>query len=1134
MAGLAGEWIDGGEGLPVVADTEAAETCWRRWREAADETDDKDLRAFMRAAPDDPAAGSLLSSVFANSPYLSHSLISDPAFARLVLEAGPDAACAAARDEAARRGGFADESMPDIMLRLRRAKRRAALAIALADIASVWPLEKVTGALSDFAGEALRAAFRHLLRGLHEARELELPDPEEPESGSGLFALGMGKLGASELNYSSDIDLILFYDQDRAPYVGRRGMQPAFTRLAQGLVRIMGQQTAQGYVFRTDLRLRPDPGSTPPAVSVRSAEFYYRTAGRNWERAAMIKARPVAGDIEAGEAFLETMQPFVWRRHLDFAAAQDIRAIKEQIDASRGAGGDGLEGHNVKLGRGGIREIEFFVQAQQLVWGGRNPVLRGHGTLESLQALVSAGHVDPGAAAELRAAYGFQRGVEHRLQMVDDRQTHSLPDSGDGMAGIAAFLAFPSARAFEDRLNGHIAAVERHYGTLFEDPLDAPGAEGVDFSEEGEGETALESMGYGKAGQGAGTVRRWLGGGVPVLRSGEARDLLARLLPRILAALAAAPDPDAALSRFDRLLAGLPADRRLFSLLAARPELLGIVTDVAGSAPLLAGWLARRPLLLESALSRDFTDLDLPDEEGLEPEIAEAARRGLVRLFYAREFGREEMQAELEQAAGRAGDLLDLLDAVRRWANDRMFQIGTHMLRGRLSPVEAGRPLADIADVCIGSLASGVQEVLAAAHGRVPDGRAAVLAFGDLGGAEMTLTSELDLMLLYDHEGADSDGPRPLDPDTYYARLCRRLMAALTAETAEGGLYRIDMRPRETGSSGPLACSLQAFLDYPHDGATAPELAALRRARVVWSEGGLGDGFEEAKRAVLAAPRPAAPLAAGLGAMRGRNTGVGGDPWAIEHMRGGLRDVAAAADLPAAAPCVRAPGGPGRRYGGGLRGRARAGLHRRRRGGGPRGRRTALAQSLGPCAIGRGRGARGGRRGAGAGRCDRAIRRQVGLRSPRAVGGGSRRPRRRACRCHFGRERRGRAMMVGANRIRTGACSAAGSRHGGGCGPECRRYGLGPRGERAGAADDSAGARHVLCRHGAGAGGAVGPHAVPGHCLPGERALARLSDTASPSGRARAGLSAGSARRSSPGPARLPAPSRKSSSPSSR
>ena len=896
MAGPAGEWIADDAVLPVVADADAAESCWRRWRDAAAEAADDSLRAFMLSAESDTATGRLLSSVFANSPYLSHSLISDPEFAQLVLEAGPDGAYRAAYDEAADRTGFAEESQAAVMLRLRRAKRRAALAIALGDIAGVWPLDRVTSALSGFAEAALGTAFRHLLRGLHEAGELALPEPDDPERGSGLFALGMGKLGARELNYSSDIDLILFYDQDRAPYVGRRGVQPAFTRLAQGLMRIMSQQGAQGYVFRTDLRLRPDPGSTPPTVSVRSAAFYYRNAGRNWERAAMIKARPVAGDIEAGEAFLEVLQAFIWRRHLDFAAAQDIRAIKEQIDASRGAGGAGLAGHNVKLGRGGIREIEFFVQAQQLLWGGRDPGLRGCGTLEALDALVAAGHVDAAAAAELSAAYGFQRGVEHRLQMVDDRQTHNLPDSEDGLARIAAFLAFPSADAFAQRLNTHIAAVERHYGALFEDPLDAADAEDIDFAATGAAEAALAGMGYGDGERAAATVRRWLAGGAPVLRSDEARTPLGRLLARILAALAAAPDPDAALSRFDLFLAGLPADRRLLSLLAARPELLAIVTDITGSAPLLAAWLTRRPLLLESALSRDFTDLDLPDEEGLEPEIAEAARRGLARLFYAREFGRSEMQAELKAATDRAGDLQDILDIVRRRASDRLFQIGLHLLRGRLAPVEAAPRLADIADACIAVLMPAVQEAFAAVHGRVPGGRAAAVAFGALGSREMTVNAELDLMLLYEHEDAASDGPRPLPPDSYYARLCRRLTAALTAETAEGGLYRIDMRPRNTGSRGPFACSLQAFLDYPHERAGARELAALRCGRVVWSEGGLGACFEEAQRAVLAAPRPAGPLAADLAFLRGRGDTAGG-LWAIEHRTGGLRDVAAAADF---------------------------------------------------------------------------------------------------------------------------------------------------------------------------------------------------------------------------------------------
>ncbi len=896
-------WIASDAALPFAEDGPAVETGWRRWDEAAGQAEDAALADFMRAAPADPLAGPLLASIFASSPYLTHGLVMDPAFARLAVEEGPEAGFAAALADARERPE--GEELAGLMQRLRGAKRRAALAIALADIGGCWPLERVTGALSDLAEATLGAAMRHLLGELHKAGELDLPDPDRPEQGSGLFALGMGKLGARELNYSSDIDLILLFDPDRAPYSGRRGLQPACTRLAQGLMRIMGAQTAEGYVFRTDLRLRPDPGSTPPAVSVRSAAFYYRNAGRNWERAAMIKARTVAGDADAGAAFLESLQPFIWRRHLDFAAAQDIRAIKQQIDAQRKAGGPGLEGHDVKLGRGGIREIEFFVQAQQLIWGGRNPELRRRGTLESLQGLVGAGHVDPGAAAELEAAYRFHRGLEHRLQMVDDRQTHSLPDSAAGLAGIAAFMAFPSVEGFAAHFGGHVEAVERHYGRLFEDRTAPP--ESLDLSADGEAvEAALAAMGYGEPARAAETLARWREG--EGRSAGGARELLARLAPRIALALAEAPGPDLALARFDAFLAGLGDGPRFLSLLAARPELLAIAVEVVGSAPRLARWLASRPLLLESALSRDFTDLELPDEEGLEPELAETARRGLVRLFYAREFGRREMRAELAAAAARAGDFQDLLDLARRWANDRMFQIGAHLLRGRLSPLEAAAPLSDLAEMGIELLTPAVLEAFAARHGRIEGARVAVVAFGALGSREMTLNAPLDLMLLYDAPEALSDGPRPLATAAYHAGLCRRLASALTAPTPEGGFYRLEMRPQPSGAFGPRACPLAALAAFPHERAGFGELAALARARVVWSSDDvLGERFEEARAAALAhAPDRVAGAAA---ALRGAGA-ADGEGWDIEAMPGGRRDIEAAAGLLLLRLMVEAPETP--------------------------------------------------------------------------------------------------------------------------------------------------------------------------------------------------------------------------------
>ena len=372
---IAPEWADAAP--PRPADEAADALCWERWRENAARSEDDGLIAFAEACESDAAARALLSALFGNSRYLSHCISVDQEFARLLIEQGPDAAYTAARAMAADTGVLGEESRQQVMKRLRVAKRRASLAIGLGDIAGVWPLERVTGALSDIASVTLSAVCAHLLRNLHDRGKLALPDPEAPEQGSGLIILGMGKLGAGELNYSSDVDIIVLFDEEIASDPSGDGLQQIFARLARHLVTIMDERTADGYVFRTDLRLRPDPASTAAALSVRAAEAYYATTGENWERAAMIKAKPVAGDIEAGNGFLERLQPFVWRRHLDFAAIQNIRAIKRQIDAHRGIGEIAVVGHNVKLGRGGIREIEFLAQTQQLIWGGRDATLQG-------------------------------------------------------------------------------------------------------------------------------------------------------------------------------------------------------------------------------------------------------------------------------------------------------------------------------------------------------------------------------------------------------------------------------------------------------------------------------------------------------------------------------------------------------------------------------------------------------------------------------------------------------------------------------------------------------------------------------------------------------------------------------------
>src|ERR1700749_1465690 len=351
---------------------------------------------------------------------------------------------------------------------LRRAKRKAALAIALADIARRWDVEQVTRALSSFADAGVKGALRFLLREAATRAELPERDGARLEAQTGLGGLAMGKYGAFELNYSSDIDLVVFYDPRRFPFRKRDDPRGAAVDIVKGLVKLLSEVTADGYVFRVDLRLRPDAGATQVAISTDAAEAYYEGMGQNWERAAMIKARACAGDLAAGTEFLEAIKPFVWRRSLDYAAIEDIHSIKRQIHAHGKHGDIAVAGHNVKLGRGGIREIEFFAQTQQLILGGRNPALRSPVTLDAIEALRSTGLVSDEAASDLSAAYLFLRTLEHRLQMIEDQQTHTMPKSAEEIAHIACFMSFASTAALGTVLLHHLNTVQGHYLRLFE------------------------------------------------------------------------------------------------------------------------------------------------------------------------------------------------------------------------------------------------------------------------------------------------------------------------------------------------------------------------------------------------------------------------------------------------------------------------------------------------------------------------------------------------------------------------------------------------------------------------------------------------------------------------------------------
>ena len=831
---------------------------WARWTDKAQR-------------PSDPAEVALLDALFGNSPYLTETALQNPIFVTDLWRQGPEAILASLASELRTvRATAHDGALPEAVARtLRRLKRRVALAVAVADIAEVWPLEKITGALSDFASGSLDALTDSILLQLSRDARIELGgDP----GAAALTVLGMGKLGAGELNYSSDIDVILLYDRDAPAIAGNDQIARHFVRCARLLVQLLSETSADGYIFRTDLRLRPDPGSTPLAMSVQAAELYYESVGQNWERAAMIKAHPVAGNRAVGAAFLADMRPYIWRKHLDFAAIHDIHSIKRQIDAHRGGGTVKVFGHNVKLGRGGIREIEFFAQTQQLIFGGRDPSLRLRGTCETIRALSATGHVSPAAADELVEAYGFLRRVEHRLQMVDDRQTHSVPADEAGVAAIATFLGYPDSGAFQQALLDRLRCVEGHYARLFEEApsLAGPGGNLVFTGTDDDPGTleSLSAMGFRDTSAAAGIVRRWHHGRYRATATARARELLTELMPGLLKALGSTAAPDQALLNFDLFLANLPAGVQLFSLFKANPALLELLANIMGSAPGLAAHLARRTLLLDSVLSPDFYR-PLPSAE--------------------------EMTAELAAVLAHVDHEQDILDLARRWANDRRFQIGVQQLKHIVRPAEAGLAYSDVAAATISALCDRVEQRFADVHGGFRGQRLAVLGLGKLGSREMSATSDLDLIFVYDipSDLETSDGAQQLSPIQYYTRLSQKIVTALTAHTNEGALYEVDMRLRPSGRAGPLANSLEGFETYHAQSAWTWEHMALTRARVIHGPAALVDRLTDIVKTTLCRPRDSGALVRDVADMRDRiaQHAPAKSAWDFKHLPGGLFDI---------------------------------------------------------------------------------------------------------------------------------------------------------------------------------------------------------------------------------------------------
>jgi glutamate-ammonia-ligase adenylyltransferase len=856
--------------LPKPADANAAAIGLENWHDRAGRHADPEVQRFACEYAADPAGRALLEAVFGNSPFLTQTLLADIGFARRMLTADWNVTMAELIADL-RRDLSGERDMARLMSGLRIAKRRAALVIGLADITGAWPLERVTGALSELAQTALQLAADHLLRKAGDAGLLVLPDPEQPSVGSGLIILAMGKFGARELNYSSDIDLIVLYDDHIVQITQPEHMARTFVRLARDLVRIMDERTKDGYVFRTDLRLRPDPGATPLAVSVSAAEIYYGSLGQNWERAAMIKARPVAGDLKAGRAFVEFLRPFVYRRHLDFAAIQDIHSIKRQINAHRGFKTRAVNGHNVKLGRGGIREIEFFAQTQQLIFGGRDPTLRTAGTVESLRALAAAGRIDHQTADTLIDAYRFLRAVEHRVQMVDDRQTHELPRDDSGIAAIAAFLGYDGDQPFRTDMLETLERVEDIYAALFEEAPTLSGPGNLVFTgSEDDPDTieTLRGMGFANPSVVAAAVRAWHHGRYRATRSQRARELLTELVPTVLHDLAATPNPDFAFLRFDEFLSRQPAGVPIFSLFYSNPALLDLVAEVMGTAPRLAEVLSRDPRRLDAVLTPGFFD-GLPSSEAL--------------------------AEELNLLMAQVRDYEDALNTLRRWNNDQVLRAGIHILRNITDGDRCGPFLSEVADRALGALEPQVAEDFARRPGHFDGCGMAILALGKLGSRAMSIRSDLDLITVYEVPTGitQSDGVKPLSPNEYFIKLTQRLISAITAPTGEGRLYEVDMRLRPSGNKGPLAVSLEGFLKYQLNDAWTWEHMALTRARVIHGPPELAARIDEAVRTVRTRPRDPDKLLRAVAEMRRRidKEFATTDIWDVKYFRGGMIDV---------------------------------------------------------------------------------------------------------------------------------------------------------------------------------------------------------------------------------------------------
>ncbi len=719
--------------------------------------------------------------------------------------------------------GFSSAT-PDMPVarQLRLDRRALALTVAIGDLAGAMDLTAVTHALSDFADRALDRAIRAAIE--------ERTPGAEPR---GFVALALGKLGSRELNYSSDIDPILLFDPRTLPHRPREEPEEAAVRIGKRVVELLQARDGDGYVLRVDLRLRPSPEVTPIVLPVEGAIAYYESQALTWERAAFIRARAAAGDLALGGYFLDAIRPFVWRRGLDFGAIGEIRDLSRRIRDHYASGQGFGPGFDLKRGRGGIREAEFFAQIHQLIHGGRDAALRAPATRDALARLADAGWIAADQAAALTQSYTLLRTIEHRVQMIDDRQTHVLPH-GEALDRVARLHGLERGDDLLALLRAPVETSARIY-----DALDDGRPTGFPHDAEALA-SQLASAGFGDGAAAAARVAGWRAGRYPALRSAAARDALEAVLPVLMPALAGAPDPAAALLRLDILLERLSSAINILRLLEARPGLATLLATILSHAAPLADALAARPELIDWLI----------DASAFEPLGGVAALAAEMRV-------------------GEPRDYQTTLDHVRRLVGEKRFALGAQIVAGAADPLAAAAGYARLAEAAVEVLAGATVEEFARVHGRVPGGELVILAFGRLGGGALTHASDLDLVYLFTGDfHAESDGEKPLGATLYYNRLAQRITAALSVPTAAGPLYPVDTRLRPSGTQGPLVVSVESFARYQREEAWTWEHMALTRARAVFGSAAARDTVAGVIADVLGGRRPPRDLAAEAAAMR--------------------------------------------------------------------------------------------------------------------------------------------------------------------------------------------------------------------------------------------------------------------------